>query len=62
MSNQAIRIAYDVIVVGGGMGGLTAGALLAKEGKQVPVVEQEEHPGNTIDLAKELNHVMVAGI
>ena len=30
------------------MGGRTAGALLAKEGKQVLVVEQEEHPGGFI--------------
>lgn len=45
MSNQALRNAYDVIVVGGGIGGLTSGALLAKEGKRVLVVEQEEHPG-----------------
>jgi phytoene desaturase len=48
MSNQASRSAYDVIVVGAGMGGLAAGALLAKEGKQVLVVEQEEHPGGFI--------------
>jgi len=36
---------YDVIVVGAGIGGLTAGAILAKEGKQVLVVEQEGQPG-----------------
>jgi prolycopene isomerase len=39
---------YDVIVVGAGIGGLTAGALLAKAGKQVLVVEQEQHPGGFI--------------
>lgn len=48
MSNQALRSAYDVIVLGAGVGGLTAGALLAKEGKQVLVVEQAEHPGGFI--------------
>ncbi|UCC52867.1 MAG: NAD(P)/FAD-dependent oxidoreductase, partial [Anaerolineaceae bacterium] len=48
MSNQALRSAYDVIVVGGGLGGLTAGALLARAGKQVLVVEQGQHPGGFI--------------
>jgi prolycopene isomerase len=45
LSSQDLQSAYDVIVVGGGIAGLTSGALLAKEGKQVLVVEQEEHPG-----------------
>jgi len=45
LNNQDLQSAYDVIVVGGGIAGLTSGALLAKEGKQVLVVEQEENPG-----------------
>ncbi|MFH1216417.1 MAG: SDR family NAD(P)-dependent oxidoreductase [Pseudomonadota bacterium] len=36
---------YDVIVVGAGIGGLTAGALLAKRGKRVLVLEQHTKPG-----------------
>ncbi|MCJ7603516.1 MAG: FAD-dependent oxidoreductase [Desulfobulbaceae bacterium] len=36
---------YDVIVIGAGIGGLTAGALLAKRGKQVLVLEQHTKPG-----------------
>ena len=36
MANQS----YDVIIVGGGMGGLNLGALLAKEGKRVLVLER----------------------
>lgn len=31
---------YDVIVIGGGLGGLSAGAKLAKEGKKVLLLEQ----------------------
>lgn len=36
---------YDVIVIGAGMGGLSAGALLAKWGKKVLVLEQSERVG-----------------
>jgi len=42
---EARRDAYDVIVVGGGVGGLTAGALLAKAGRSVLVVERHDRPG-----------------
>ena len=36
---------YDVIIVGSGMGGLSAAALLAKAGKKVLVVERHDRPG-----------------
>lgn len=45
MNNNGLQRAYDFIVVGAGIGGLTAGALLTKAGKKVLVVEQEEYPG-----------------
>ncbi len=55
---------YDVVVIGAGMGGLTAGALLARAGKSVLVVEAEQRPGGnaralrdgpyTFDLADHL--------
>ena len=32
---------YDAILIGSGMGSLTAGALLAKEGKQVLILEKQ---------------------
>ncbi len=37
--------AYDVIVIGAGIGGLSAAALLAKAGKSVLVVERHNRPG-----------------
>ena len=36
---------YDVIVVGGGNGGLAAGAVLAKGGKNVLLIEKSHSPG-----------------
>ncbi len=36
---------YDVIVIGAGLGGLSAGALLAKQGRKVLVLEQSDRIG-----------------
>jgi phytoene dehydrogenase-like protein len=36
---------YDVIIIGSGLGGLTAGAKLAREGRKVLLVEQHNRPG-----------------
>lgn len=36
---------YDIVVIGGGLGGLTAGALLAAAGKKTVVVERDGEPG-----------------
>jgi all-trans-retinol 13,14-reductase len=40
-----IKDKYDVIVIGAGIGGLTCGALLAKEGLSVLVADQHSIPG-----------------
>ncbi len=36
---------YDVIVVGGGIGGLSAGAILSKKGYSVLLLEKNSLPG-----------------
>ena len=36
---------YDIIIIGAGLGGLTAGAKLSKEGKKVLLIEQHSCPG-----------------
>lgn len=42
---EASRDAYDAIVVGSGLGGLTAAALLAQAGRSVLVAERHDRPG-----------------
>ena len=37
--------AYDVIVIGSGVGGLSTAALLARHGRRVLVVERHSEPG-----------------
>jgi len=36
---------YDVVVIGAGLGGLSCGAALAKQGKKVKVLEKHAVPG-----------------
>ena len=39
---------YDVIIIGSGIGGLTCGALLAKHGRNVLMLEQHSKPGGYV--------------
>ena len=42
---EASQSRYDVVVIGGGIGGLSCGALLARAGQSVLVVEADDRPG-----------------
>jgi len=53
---------YDVIIVGAGLGGLTAGAKLAKEGRKVLVLEQHDRPGGCATTFKRRNFTMEVGL
>ena len=53
---------YDVIVIGGGLGGLTAGAKLAREGKKVLLIEQHTVPGGCATTFKRKGFLVEAGL
>jgi all-trans-retinol 13,14-reductase len=53
---------YDVIIIGGGLGGLTAGAKLAKEGKKVLLIEQHYIPGGCATTFKRKDYIMEVGL
>jgi len=53
---------YDVIVIGAGLGGLTAGAKLAREGRKVLVLEQHDRPGGCATTFTRRDFTMEVGL
>jgi all-trans-retinol 13,14-reductase len=53
---------YDAIVIGAGLGGLTAGAKLAREGKKVLVIEQHSQPGGCATTFKRGDFTFEVGL
>ena len=53
---------YDVVIIGAGLGGLTAGAKLAKEGKKVLLVEQHNQPGGCATTFKRGDFTLEVGL
>jgi len=53
---------HDVIIIGAGLGGLTAGAKLAKEGKQVLLIEQHVVPGGCATTFKRKKLMVEVGL
>ncbi len=53
---------FDVIIIGGGLGGLTAGATLAKRGKKVLLLEQHYIVGGCATTFKRKDFIMEVGL
>ncbi|NJD59283.1 MAG: FAD-dependent oxidoreductase, partial [Anaerolineae bacterium] len=56
-----LRDQYDVIVVGAGLGGLSAAGLLAKRGLSVLLIDQQDKPGGSCTSFKREDHVFDVG-
>lgn len=61
-SPHPTRDRYDVVVVGGGMAGLTAGALLACNGLQVLVVDANDKPGGVCRTLEASGYAIDLGV
>lgn len=53
---------YDIIIIGAGLGGLTAGAKLAKHGKTVLLIEQHFKPGGCATIFKRKDFIFEVGL
>ena len=53
---------YDIVVVGSGMGGLSAAALLAKAGKKVLVIERHDRPGGYAHAFRRKDYLFDAAV
>jgi phytoene dehydrogenase-like protein len=61
LEEAVLRDSYDVVVIGAGIGGITAGALLASRGLSVLVVEQHYLPGGVCSTVRRRGVSMDAG-
>ncbi|PZX55568.1 FAD-dependent oxidoreductase [Algoriphagus chordae] len=53
---------FDVIIIGGGLGGLTAGATLSKQGKKVLLLEQHYIAGGCATTFKRKEFILEVGL
>ncbi|MDX1284712.1 MAG: NAD(P)-binding protein, partial [Draconibacterium sp.] len=57
-----LKMKYDVIVIGSGLGGLVAGAKLSKSGKKVLLIEQHSIPGGCATSFQRGDFTMEVGL
>jgi len=55
-------VKHDIIIIGAGLGGLTAGAKLAKEGKKVLLLEQHDRPGGCATTFQRKDFTLEVGL
>lgn len=61
LPGMMLKNRYDVIVIGAGLGGMTAASLLAKRGLSVLMIEQQNKPGGSYSSFKREDHVFDVG-
>jgi phytoene dehydrogenase-like protein len=62
MERPELNASYDVVIIGAGVGGLTAAALLSKAGLSVCVLEKEPHAGGYLAGFKRKNFLFDTAI
>ncbi len=60
--NPTLQDNYDVIIIGSGMGSLTVGSILAKEGQKVLILERHYEPGGFTHTFKRKGYEWDVGI
>jgi prolycopene isomerase len=61
INDKVLHDIYDVIVVGAGLGGMTAASLLARRGLLVLMIDQQNKPGGACTSFKREDHVFDVG-
>ncbi len=61
-SPEVANESYDVIIIGSGISGLTAGAILSRLGRKVLILEQHYIPGGATHVFKRKDHEWNTGL
>lgn len=53
---------FDVVIIGGGLGGLSCGTILSKEGLSVCILEQQKHVGGCLQSFRRKGYSLDTGM